>query len=210
MLVFRDQTQERAAQKALREQHSELQKSLKQATFLSDLIERSSQALRLEKDKLKSILDNMNDAVRIVNSGHEIEYINRSMEADFGPVSGRKCYEYFRDSLKPCENCGNHVVFVERPTHCEWLSEKANKTYEIFDTPIQNADGSISRLAIFHDITHRKIIEEEKEKLQAQLLQSQKMEAIGTLAGGIAHDFNNLLQVILGYSELMLQIKRPG
>jgi PAS domain S-box-containing protein len=171
VLVFRDQTQERAAQKALREQHSELQKSLKQATFLSDLIERSSQALRLEKDKLKSILDNMNDAVRIVNSGHEIEYINRSMEADFGPVSGRKCYEYFRDSLGPCENCGNRVVFIERPSHCEWLSEKTNKTYEIFDTPIQNADGSISRLAIFHDITHRKIIEEEKEKLQAQLLQ---------------------------------------
>ncbi|MGA8832063.1 MAG: ATP-binding protein [Desulfomonilaceae bacterium] len=209
VLVFRDQTQERAAQKALREQHSELQKSLKQATFLSDLIECSSQALRLEKDKLKSILDNMNDAVRIVNSGHEIEYINRSMEADFGPVSGRKCYEYFRDSLKPCENCGNHVVFVERPTHCEWRSEKANKTYEIFDTPIRNADGSISRLAIFHDITHRKTIEEEKEKLQAQLLQSQKMEAIGTLAGGIAHDFNNLLQVILGYSELMLQSRDP-
>jgi signal transduction histidine kinase len=101
------------------------------------------------------------------------------------------------------------VVFIERPSHCEWLSEKTNKTYEIFDTPIQNADGSISRLAIFHDITHRKIIEEEKEKLQAQLLQSQKMEAIGTLAGGIAHDFNNLLQVILGYSELMLQTRDP-
>ena len=101
------------------------------------------------------------------------------------------------------------MVFVERPTHCEWRSEKANKTYEIFDTPIRNADGSISRLAIFHDITHRKTIEEEKEKLQAQLLQSQKMEAIGTLAGGIAHDFNNLLQVILGYSELMLQSRDP-
>ncbi|MHB8203039.1 MAG: hybrid sensor histidine kinase/response regulator [Desulfomonilaceae bacterium] len=208
VLVFRDQTQERAAQKALREQHSELQKSLKQATFLSDLIERSSNALRLEKDKLKSILDNMNDAVRIVSSGHEIEYINRSMEADFGPVSGRKCYEYFRDSLAPCENCDNRRFFGNEPSHCEWLSEKANKTYEIFDTPIHNADGSISMLAIFHDITHRKIIEEEKEKLQAQLLQSQKMEAIGTLAGGIAHDFNNLLQVILGYSELMIGLKK--
>ena len=177
--------------------------------FVNEITERKNaeSALQLEKDKLRSILDNMNDAVRIVNSERDIEYINRAMEADFGPVSGRKCHEYFRDSLEPCKHCGNGDDIGGKPSHCEWLSETTNKTYEIFDTPIQNADGSISRLAIFHDITNRRKMEEEKEKLQAQLLQSQKMEAIGTLAGGIAHDFNNLLQVILGYSELMLGLK---
>ena len=63
-------------------------------------------------------------------------------------------------------------------------------------------EGKTAVLASMRDITERKRAAEEKEKLQDQLLQAQKMESMGALAGGIAHDFNNILGAIIGYSEL--------
>jgi PAS domain S-box-containing protein len=60
-------------------------------------------------------------------------------------------------------------------------------------------------LAIVQDIDARKKTEEERNQLQQQLFQAQKMEALGTLAGGIAHDFNNLLSVMLGFASLARQ-----
>jgi len=69
-------------------------------------------------------------------------------------------------------------------------------------------DGQQFSISFVKDITERKNAEREKEKLQNQLLQSQKMESIGLLAGGIAHDFNNILSAIIGNAELAMRVRK--
>ncbi len=94
-----------------------------------------------------------------------------------------------------------HFEYEARRKNGETLWIAVNARLVAPDESDEQPDGPlIDGFAV--DITARKQAEEEKKKLQSQLLHAQKMEAIGRLAGGIAHDFNNILGAILGYAEM--------
>ncbi|MDA0737502.1 MAG: response regulator [Nitrospirae bacterium] len=94
------------------------------------------------------------------------------------------------------ESCNEYRIL--RPgNQIRWIRERT--------FPVKDAEGDIYRLAgLWEDMTDQKEAETALRETQQKLHQSQKMEAIGTLAGGIAHDFNNILAAILGYTELSM------
>jgi PAS domain S-box-containing protein len=96
----------------------------------------------------------------------------------------------------PRFECEYRVHYPNGEWH--WLLARGRCSFDVTGKPSRFVGSAM-------DITEQKQAQLEKERLEAQLRQSQKMEAIGTLAGGIAHDFNNVLGAILGYGELAIQ-----
>jgi two-component system, cell cycle sensor histidine kinase and response regulator CckA len=91
-----------------------------------------------------------------------------------------------------------------------WRKDGSSFPVEYVSSPIWENDRVVGAVIAFSDISERRRIEEETERLQTQLLQARKMQAIGTLAGGVAHDFNNILTAILGNLELAMLKSDPA
>jgi len=183
--------------------------------LVRDVTERkkAEDALRLSEERYRTILDTMEEGYYEVDLKGSFTFVNDA---------GCRLLGYERDELVGMNyrnyhspETARHMYEVYHPMF------ETGKTEFLMDYEVIRKDGSVRThqanstilrdhagrpkgfRVLARDITERKRAEDEKAKLEAQLLQAQKMESVGRLAGGVAHDFNNMLSVILGYTELI-------
>lgn len=187
-------------------------------SIIHDISERKKVEVAIQKSeqKYRNLIQTASDAIYLISENGRF--------ADVNPAACRMLNRT-REEILNIDISGIDPNFSVEAFFDFWKETPINEP-RVFETTHLHKDGSsvpvevsgqkfqfgegVFFFGIARDITERKKAEYEREKLQANLLQSQKMESIGTLAGGVAHDFNNMLGVILGYTELALDQIEPG
>jgi two-component system cell cycle sensor histidine kinase/response regulator CckA len=189
--IFRDVTELRRLQTRLEQERA----------LLLSLIDNLPDYVYLKDRNSRFILTNKAQAL-LVGARDPRELVGKS-DHDFMP---KELADRYRDGDREVMRLRRAIVNIEEPSQ-----DVGGGTRKILTTkvPIFDAEGEVTGIVgISRDITDRIRAEEERTRLQEQLQQAQKMEAVGRLAGGIAHDFNNILTVITGYCEMALEESR--
>jgi len=212
-VAIEDISLRKEAEEALRKAKEELEEKVEERTAqLSAAYKRLETELEARRRLIAAIEQSSEGILLLGEADLRIEYANRTFLelAGYAPeeLIGREVSvlrsdqreESFYDSLRetvakgkiwsgdfPLKRKDGSVIVVEKTA-----------------SPIRDASGAVvARAVTAHDVTKQRLLE-------AQLRQSQKMEAIGTLAGGIAHDFNNILAAIIGFTEMAADDIPPG
>ena len=218
--VIRDITDRKRLEQGLKKAKDELEGKVKERTAE---LTRKNIALTLEMEKRKEaeytaqkakqewkeIFDAIGQIAMVLDKDQTILAVNKSTVKLTGRLPdeliGKKCYEIFQQYDTPHVDCpAREISKLNDENTIELYVESLDKSFIESCTPIFDDDGALKQIiSILTDISQRK-------RLEKDLIQAHKMEAIGTLAGGIAHDFNNILTSILGYTQLILSDIQKG
>jgi len=197
------------------------QAAAEEATTRESALARAQQALLESRDHFRKVVEYIPLSMALVGSDGTIEYINRKAIETFGYLpQDIPNMDHWWVQAYPDETYRAEVTALWMGLMREALAQ--DHEIERRDYRVTCKNGSVKVVAIFgvwiadkvlvvfEDITERKQAEAARLTLEAQLRESQKMEALGTMAGGVAHDFNNALAMIIGNAELARQDVGPG
>ena len=169
---------------------------------------RAEQALRDSEEKYRSIVETTNEWIWAMSLDGRLTYSNPATEAILGYPPGEMVGKGVLPYIHPEDHSKMEELLAESFAKKQgwngftlrWRHRDGSyRSLESNAAPILDEKGEVTGYrGADRDIT-------ERVSLEHQLRQSQKMEAVGTLAGGVAHDFNNLLTTILGYSDFLLE-----
>ncbi|TKB10408.1 response regulator [Desulforhopalus sp. IMCC35007] len=186
------------------EKTEHLNKAIQNLLAEIDKREEAEKELLKTKKEWQEIFEAIGHMTMILDKDHKIIAANRATLNQTGltleNIVGQTCNTIFHNSDSTAPGCPFSEILKSGELEVtEAEVQSFGRTYIVSCTPICNEEGQLEKVIhISTDITARK-------KLQKELIQAHKMEAIGSLAGGIAHDFNNILSVVLGYTDMSLK-----
>lgn len=174
--------------------------------IMAETIEDDIEEIQKNRDLLNDTLGNMGCLVRVIDvENHKVILQNKPLQALSPQGLERPCYTFWgRDTV--CDLCiCREAIEKNRYSHKE-VETPEGVLYEVHGFPFANPDGTITNaIEVIRDVTARRKMEEDLEESRMQLLQAQKMSAIGHLSSGIAHTINNPLSGINMYADVLLK-----